>query len=212
MEVGAVELIDFIPTGRTFHAYINPQRDVPDVVVKIHGLTYDFLKKHPTIKRVMPKFLEFVGDAPMVAHNAPFDVKMMNAELKRLEMPVLSNEMIDTLPMSKRAKPGGQHNLDAMCRHFNIDNSKREKHGALLDSEILAEVYLHLNGGRQFGIDLAAKVDEVIEVSSGQYQGRRFISRASPDETAAHTAFITDLGAKALWNRYISDEARAKAH
>jgi DNA polymerase-3 subunit epsilon len=211
VEIGAVELQDYLPTGRTFHAYVNPQMEVPQRAFEIHGLNYEFLKRHPTFKRVWPKFQEFVGDAPLIAHNAPYDFKMFKGELARLGLPPLANRMIDTLPMAKRAKPGGQHNLDVMCKFYGIDNSKRVLHGALLDSEILAEVYLHLNGGRQFGIELAP-VDEVVEAVAGQYGLRSFRPRLTPAEREAHAGFIGSIGAKAIWNQYLPKPEGADLH
>jgi DNA polymerase-3 subunit epsilon len=211
VEIGAVELVDFLPTGRTFHAYVNPQMEVPQRAFEIHGLNYEFLKKHLTFRRVWPKFEAFVGDAPLVAHNAAYDFKMFRGELARLGLPPLSNEMIDTLKMAKRAKPGGQHNLDVMCKFYGIDNSKRVLHGALLDSEILAEVYLHLNGGRQFGIELAP-VEEVVEAGHGQYGARTFRPRITPAEREANAGFVASIGAKAIWNQYLSKPEGADLH
>lgn len=211
VEIGAVELVDFLPTGRTFHAYVNPQQEVPQRAFEIHGLNYEFLKKHPTFRRVWPKFEAFVGDAPLVAHNAAYDFKMFRGELARLGLPPLANEMIDTLKLAKLAKPGGQHNLDVMCKFYGIDNSKRVLHGALLDSEILAEVYLHLNGGRQFGIELAP-VEEVVEAGVGQYGARPFRSRLTPAEREAHAGFVASIGAKAIWNQYLPKPEGADLH
>jgi DNA polymerase-3 subunit epsilon len=205
VEIGCVELEDLLPTGRTFHVHINPQRDVPAGAVKVHGLTYDFLKTKPTFRRVASKFLDFIQGARLVAHNASFDTRMINAELSRLGLPPLENEIIDTLPLVRKLRKG-KATLDAACQHFGIDNSKRTLHGALLDSEILAEVYLHLRGGRQHAMSL--KVDEVvIEEVRHVYGPRTIIRRGSDEERADHAAFIASIKS-AIWTRY-SDEPSA---
>ncbi len=150
VEIGAVELIDHVQTGVIFHEYINPERDVPEEVVKVHGLTYDFLKDYPTFDKIADKWIEFVGDAKLVAHNATFDMNFVNYELKQICKPEFDNEkVIDTLEMAKRLFPGRHNNLDALCKRFNIDNSARTYHGALLDAQLLAEVYLELLGGKE---------------------------------------------------------------
>lgn len=150
VEIGAVELIDHVQTGVTFHEYINPERDVPEEVVKVHGLTYDFLKDYPTFDKIADKWVEFVGDAKLVAHNATFDMNFVNYELKQLSKPEFDNEkVIDTLEIAKRLFPGKHNNLDALCKRFDIDNSARTYHGALLDAQLLAEVYLELLGGKE---------------------------------------------------------------
>jgi DNA polymerase-3 subunit epsilon len=205
VEVGAVEIVDLIPTGRTFHSYINPGRQVSPGAFRVHGLSNEFLKGHPSFRRVAPKFLAFIGGDRLVAHNAGFDVRFLNAELQKLGLPPLDNPIIDTLEVARKVKRGGQHNLDALCRHFNIDSLRRTKHGALLDSEILAEVYLHLNGGRQFGMALSQDVEEKV-VTTLQHGTRSFTVRSTPAELEAHAAFVDGLGAKAVWNRYQGEE------
>lgn len=206
VEIGAVELIDLVPTGKTFHAYINPQMRMPMEAQKIHGLTTEFLKTKPTFTRVVHRFLRFIGDAPLVAHNADFDMGMLNAELRRLDMPPLDNPVVNTLKLAREVKKGGLHNLDALCRHFGIDNSKRDKHGALLDSEILAKVYMELRGGRQFGMELVTeKVSRPIEFETAAQRPRPLPSRLTEDAIKAHQAFVETLGNTSLWARYMAE-------
>lgn len=155
VEIGCVELMNHMPTGKTYHVYINPERDVPEDAVRVHGLTTEMLKDKPTFREIADEFLEFIGDDPLVIHNAKFDVKFLNAELKwcrKRQIPMES--AIDTLIIARKMFPGSRVSLDDLCRRYNIDNSKRTKHGALLDAELLAEVYLELLGGREPGLIL----------------------------------------------------------
>ncbi len=157
LEIGCVELVNHLPSGRHLHLYINPERDVPAEVVAVHGLTEAFLADKPVFAEVYMKFIEFIGNAKLVIHNAEFDMKFLNHELKNVGHPELPmSRVVDTIQIARKKFPGSPANLDALCRRFNIDNSARELHGALLDSEILAEVYLELLGGRQHGLELAA--------------------------------------------------------
>ncbi len=150
VEIGAVELVNHVPTGRTYHQYINPERDVPEEVVKIHGLTQDFLKDYPTFDQIADQWLEFVDDADLVAHNASFDMNFVNYELKQIGKPEMEwDRCIDTLEIARGMFPGTKCNLDALCKKFGIDNSARSFHGALLDAQLLAEVYLELLGGKE---------------------------------------------------------------
>lgn len=206
VEIGAVELIDLIPTGKTFHAYINPQMRMPMAAQKIHGLTTEFLKTKPTFTRVVHRFLRFIGDAPLVAHNADFDMGMLNAELRRLDMPVLTNPVVNTLKLAREVKKGGLHNLDAMCRHFGIDNSKRDKHGALIDSEILAKVYMELRGGRQLGMKLVTEaVTTKVRIETAEQRLKPLPSPLTDDAIKAHQTFVESLGSTSLWVRYYAD-------
>lgn len=149
VEIGAVELFNHVATGATFHEYLDPQRDMPAEAFAVHGLSTEFLRGKPKFADVAARFVAFVGDAKLVIHNAEFDMKFINAELDRIGAPAIPmSQAIDTLHIARRRFPGAQANLDALCRRFGIDNSGREKHGALLDSELLAEVYLELSGGR----------------------------------------------------------------
>lgn len=161
VSIGCVELMNHMPTGKTYYQLINPERDVPEEVVKVHGLTNEVLDKEPTFKEVVDEFLEFIEDSPLVIHNADFDMKFINAELAWIKREAISmDRTIDTLYMARKKFPGSRVNLDELCRRFNIDNSKRTKHGALLDSELLAEVYLELLGGREPDFLLGAKTQE----------------------------------------------------
>ena len=204
IEIGAVELENHLPTGRHLHLYINPERDVPADAVAVHGLTEEFLKDKPVFAEIVTEFLDFVKDAKMVIHNAEFDVKFLNYELKTLGFPSLDKRLVcDTLAMARRAFPGSPANLDALCRRFNIDNSSRTLHGALLDSELLAEVYLELLGGRQHGMQLNAQNTGADDGSSGDtrhnYTGRtpRIVS-ANDKELEAHASMLNDLN-EAVW-------------
>ena len=155
IEIGALELMHHLPTGKQLHIYINPERDIDDGAVAVHGITSDFLSDKPIFAEIVDESLSFVGDDPMVIHNASFDMSFINAELKRLDRPVLPMaQSIDTLMMARKKFPGAQANLDALCRRFEIDNSHRDLHGALVDADLLAAVYIELLGGRQPGFSL----------------------------------------------------------
>ncbi|QGY00152.1 DNA polymerase III subunit epsilon [Roseovarius faecimaris] len=206
VEIGAVELYNHMPTGRTYHQYINPERAMPQEAFEVHGLGDDFLRDKPVFARIAQEFLEFVEDARLVIHNASFDMKFLNAELGWLNLPRLPmDRAIDTLAMARQKFPGSPASLDALCRRFNIDNSARTLHGALLDSEILAEVYLELIGGRQPDLVLAGVS------GSGAAQGGaewRPMPRPTPlpprlsdAEAAAHKAMVESLGDAALWKK-----------
>ena len=156
VEIGCVELLNHVATGNTFHTYINPQRDMPAEAEAVHGLSIEFLSDKRLFADIVDGFIEFIGTSPVIAHNAMFDLGFINAELTAVDRPPLSTERaIDTVQIARRKFPGGQANLDALCRRFNIDLSARVKHGALLDAELLAEVYLELVGGREPGLGLA---------------------------------------------------------
>lgn len=150
VEIGCIELLNHVPSGRIFHTYINPEREVPQDAYAVHGLSYDFLKAHPPFREVGNAFIAFIEDAPLVIHNAKFDMKFLNAELKIHDWPELSfSRTIDTLTMARKKFPGSPASLDALCKRFGVDNKARDKHGALLDAELLAQVYLELIGGKQ---------------------------------------------------------------
>jgi DNA polymerase-3 subunit epsilon len=201
VEVAGVELANHLPTGRTFHRYLNPERDMPEEAFRIHGLSAAFLADFPVFAEVVPDLLEFIEDSPLVIHNAAFDVRFLDAELKRVKRPPLApGRATDTLLLAQRRFPGASNSLDALCRRFGVDNSKRERHGALLDCELLAEVYLHLLGGRQVGLDLAdpsAKRRRSAATAAAAPVNR--VARAprphapTPDELAAHAAFVAKL-------------------
>lgn len=214
VEIGAIELLNHLPTGRTFHVYINPERAMPEDAFKVHGLGDEFLKDKPKFAEIAGDFVTFIGeDARLVIHNASFDMKFLNAELTKVGIPAMpNNRAIDTLEIARRKFPGAQNSLDALCRRFRIDNSNRTLHGALLDSELLAEVYLALKGGRQPGLVLedagTAGVDGGAQAGPGATAAprgprpRALAPRLTQDETAAHEAFVVKMGDKALWLRY----------
>jgi len=206
VEIGGVELMNHLPTGRTYHQYINPERSMPREAFEVHGLGDDFLRDKPVFARIANDFLEFVGDAKLVIHNASFDMMFINAELKWMNKPPLPmSQAIDTLNIARRKFPGAQASLDALCKRFGVDNSAREKHGALLDSEILAEVYLELLGGRQQGLvlDSGKDSDSENQRSAAAWtpppRPRSLASRLSDAEQAAHAEFINEIGDTALW-------------
>jgi DNA polymerase-3 subunit epsilon len=207
VEIGAVELYNHLPTGRTFHQYINPERSMPTEAFEVHGLGDDFLRDKPVFSAIAAQFLEFVGEARLVIHNAAFDMKFLNFELTRVGLPALPWERaLDTLAIARQRFPGSPASLDSLCRRFGVDNSAREKHGALLDSEILAEVYLELIGGRQPDLVLApagspgrATRDAVPQDWRPRPRPEPLPPRLTPEEEAAHQAFVAKLGEAAIW-------------
>ena len=212
VEIGAVELMNHLPTGRTYHQYINPERPMPKEAFDVHGLGDDFLRDKPKFAQIVQDFVDFIGDdAKLVIHNAQFDMKFLNAELKwagRAVMPY--SRAVDTLEIARNKFPGAQNSLDALCRRFRIDNSNRTLHGALLDSELLAEVYLALRGGRQPGLvlDISAQGGAPGQGGAGAIaaprgpRSRALAPRLTADENAAHDAFVAKMGDKAVWLRY----------
>jgi len=195
VEIGYVETMHHIATGESFHVYINPERDMPVEAFNVHGLSEEFLSDKPVFAEILGDFMTFIGDSPLVIHNAEFDMKFLNSELKKLGRPMLDRDRaIDTVAMARRKFPGAQANLDALCRRFEIDLSRRDKHGALLDAELLADVYLQLCGGLQPGLELAgneAKSDSPVVI---QRQAREARAHApSPEELAAHALLVESL-------------------
>ena len=206
VEIGAVELLNKMPTGRTYHQYINPERAMPKEAFEVHGLGDDFLRDKPVFKTIARAFIEFVGESTLVIHNAAVDMKFLNAELKTLGHPGLPmSQSLDTVAMARRKFPGAPASLDALCRRFGIDNSAREKHGALLDCELLAEVYLELIGGRQPDFVLATAAAQTAahqrDTQAGRAKARPSVlaSRLTEDEQAAHQAFLVKMGDAAVW-------------
>ena len=208
VEIGCIELINRFPTGRIFHGYFNPERDMPEQAARIHGLTIDFLKDQPLFCHRVEELVNFLGDAQLVAHNAMFDLAFLNAELQRVGQPAVSRErMIDTLLLARRKHPGAANRLDDLCMRYAVDNSRRIKHGALLDAELLAEVYVELIGARQAQLILS---QSTVSVQAG---GEIIVLRERPtplpprltaEECAAHRQFIAGLGANAIWRDYVS--------
>lgn len=208
VEIGCVELINHVPTGKNHHLYINPQRDMPEEAFRVHGLSEEFLADKPLFSQVAQGFLDFIANDTLIIHNAPFDMGFLNAELSRIERPALVNPVIDTVMLARKVHPGARVSLDALCRHYGIDNSRRTLHGALLDSEILAEVYLELIGGRQVALSLSMDTAHgdmtggVVTRPVAKTRPHALPDRLSNGEIAAHAALIGEMGEKALWSRY----------
>ena len=205
VEIGCVELMDHFPTGRTLQFYLNPQRDVPIESQRVHGLSAEFLADKALFAHVVDEFLEFLGDAPLVIHNASFDIKFINAELDRVgRAPIPLARAVDTIEIAKRKFPGARYSLDELCKRFGVDLSARTKHGALLDAQLTAEIYLELIGGRQRGLMLAP-VEIAAQAVEAVRAARQRPEKLGPLITAVeleiHAAFVTkELGDKALWN------------
>ncbi|MEO1241504.1 MAG: DNA polymerase III subunit epsilon [Pseudomonadota bacterium] len=216
VEIGAVELINGAITGRSFHTYVNPERDMPDGAYRVHGLSAEFLSDKPLFadQRVAPAFCAFVADAELVAHNGlGFDLPFLQAELKAAELPSLENKLTDTLLAARRKFPGAPASLDALCSRFGIDTKERERdgHGALLDSRLLAEVYIELTGGAQAGLNFAgdASSEKTLQANTRTKSAARqrpspLESRLTDEERAAHQAFIEELGEDCLWSTMVS--------
>jgi len=215
VEIGCVELVNHCPSGRSFHCYINPERPMSEGAFAVHGLSDAFLADKPVFSGVADLFEEFIGDARLVIHNAAFDIGFLNMELKRLGRgPIAPIRVVDTLSMARRKHPGASNSLDALCQRYGIDNSRRTKHGALLDAEILAEVYIELIGGKQTSLGLGTVSTTGIGALGGiviarPQRQRPLAPRLGPEAIAAHESFILTLGKAPLWKTYlgIADEA-----
>ena len=200
VEIGCVELVNHVASGRTYHQYVNPERDMPPEAFAVHGLSAEFLSGHPVFADVADAFLDFVGEAPLVIHNATFDMGFLNAELARLKRPAIPMERsVDTVAMARRKFPGAGASLDALCKRFQIDIAHRDLHGALKDARLLAEVYLELIGGRQPDLALGRQVTEAAAAAVRVARPAR-PHAPTPEEEAAHRAFIEKLG-DAVWAR-----------
>jgi len=194
VEIGCVELVNHMPTGNVYHQYINPERDMPEGAFRVHGLSEEYLRDFPIFKEVAQEFIDFIAGDTLVIHNAGFDVPFLNWELKQHGFAEMENNVVDTLIMARKKFPGSPANLDALCRRFTIDNSNREKHGALLDSELLAEVYLELIGGRQPGLMLAKELGDGEDGSKVERVFREPRPHQPTDEElAAHAAFMEQI-------------------
>lgn len=207
VEIGCVELINHIPTGKHFHVYLNPERDMPEEAFRVHGLSEEFLRDKPKFAAEADNFRAFIGDATLIIHNAPFDMGFLNFELEKAGLGKLANTVIDTVMLARQVHPGARVSLDALCKVYGIDNSRRTLHGALLDSEILAEVYLELIGGRQVALALTAEVTAArFEATPSRVITTRrptpLPSRVSPAEKQAHAALVAAMGPDALWAQY----------
>jgi DNA polymerase-3 subunit epsilon len=216
VEIGCVEVVNRFVTGQVFHRYINPERPMSPEAFAVHGLSDSFLSDKPVFRDVAADFLAFIGDDPLVIHNASFDMGFLNAELKRLKKgPLAGDRVVDTLMIARRKHPGQQNSLDALCARYGIDNSRRTRHGALLDAEILAEVYAELTGGKQSSLLLVgddkpgpANPDNRVGALTRQSEVP-VISLISAEEREQHRAFVAELGEKALWNAYFASESNA---
>jgi DNA polymerase-3 subunit epsilon len=207
VEIGCIEIVNRFPSGKTFHRYLNPERDVPSEAFAVHGLSAEFLKDKPLFATVVDELIGFLGDAPLVAHNALFDLGFLNAELTRAGKALVARErLVDTLMLARRKHPAGPNRLDDLCTRYGIDNSRRSKHGALLDAEILAEVYIELIGGRQASLVLVesgrASEDVAHNLAASYIRPLPLTPRLSDTELQAHAAFIESLGNKAIWLDY----------
>jgi len=211
VELGCIELLNRIPTGASFHAYINPERDMPAEAFAVHGLSREFLKDKPLFAEIVDQFLAFIGDAPLVAHNASFDHTFLCAELKLVERAIIARErLVDTLMLARRKHSAGPYSLDALCARYGIDNSRRTKHGALLDAEILAEVYVELIGARQAQLGLAETISGTLGANGAIIVRERpvpLMPRLTDADRAAHRDFVATLGEAALWLSYGASEA-----
>jgi DNA polymerase III subunit epsilon len=205
VEIGAVELINHLPTGRTFQIYLNPERDMPSEAEAVHGLSSAFLKDKPLFKNKVTEFLSFIEDSVLIIHNASFDMGFINAELSAAgQEPIGSERVLDTLQMARRKHPMGPNSLDALCKRYGIDNTKRTKHGALMDSELLAEVYLELIGGRQTAMTLNAEIKLKSKITTNQTliaktRPSKLPERLTEQEIASHALLIEELGKDNLW-------------
>lgn len=205
-EIGCIEIIDWLPTGEQFHAYVDPERDVPEKVVQITGLTTEFLRGKPKFAEKAQDFLDFVGDSPLVAHNAKFDMGFINAELRRCRKPEIpEHRFIDTLAMANASFPGSPASLDALCKRFGVSLASRDKHGAIIDSELLARVYLELRGGRErslgFDADADAPSSRPSKHSDAKLRPNALPTLLSDAEKEAHGEFLKTMGGSDIWDR-----------
>jgi DNA polymerase-3 subunit epsilon len=214
VEIGAVEISNLIPTGRVFHVYIDPERDMPEEAFRVHGLSREFLAQHKKFAEIAGAFIDFMEDSPLVAHNAEFDVRFLNAEFALQKLPPLAPaRIVDTLAMARRLNPGSPASLDALCQRYGIDLSRRDKHGALLDAGLLAEVYAELRGGRQAALSLQtasvsrrARMDNLLKARPAP-----LAPRLSSAEDEAHRGFVSGLGKAPLWDKYLVAEDKEKS-
>jgi DNA polymerase-3 subunit epsilon len=209
VEIGAVEIANLIPTGRIFHVYIDPERDMPEEAFRVHGLSQEFLSKHKKFAEIISSFRDFIDGAQLIIHNAEFDVRFLNAEMSRLDFPGIEMiNVIDTLTLARRRHPGASNTLDALCQRYGVDASRREKHGALLDAHLLAEVYAELMGGRQAAMSLSVerKIVTQSEVLLMRQRPRALPPRLTVEEKRTHRAFASGIGKAPIWNRYLAQE------
>jgi DNA polymerase-3 subunit epsilon len=220
IEIGCIELLNRMPTGQVFHHYVHPDRDIPEEAFRVHGISLEMLKDKPRFQEIADDLLTFLGDAPLVIHNAAFDMGFINAELERASRPLLDRmRMVDTLLLARRKYPGGSNRLDDLCLRYRIDTSRRTKHGALLDAELLTEVYIELIGARQTTLILVengtAQDRTPAQIAASRVRPQPLAARVTEDELGAHHSFIATLGEAALWNGYrpivVPKEAKEQA-
>src|SRR5688572_29602250 len=209
VEVGCIEIYNRMPTGQTFHRYINPERDMPLEAFNVHGLSTEFLASKPLFAEIVEEVLEFIGDPPLVIHSASFDISFINAELDRIKRAaILRDRLVDTLLLARRKHPGVSNRLDDLCSRYSIDYSRRTKHGALLDAELLAEVYIDLIGARQSQLILASDISDIRAGAAGEMPRRQretpLAPRVTEEDRIAHRAFVATLGDKPIWNEFLA--------
>ena len=208
IEIAAIEIVDYLPTGKVFHKYVNPQRDVPESSVDIHGITEKFLENKPLFKEIADEFLKFISLDNIVAHNAPFDIGFLNFELQRCGKNTLSNKAIDTVVLAREKFPGQSVSLDALCKRLSIDNTLREKHSATLDAELLARVYIELNDAWEPSLNLAIDVEDHLidtDFDISLLQERNLKIQITSEEERLHSEFIKTLGKDAIWHKIKND-------
>ncbi len=209
VEIGCIELINHIPSGKDFHTYLNPERQMPQEAFNVHGLSDEFLADKPLFSEIADDFLEFIADSPLIIHNAPFDMGFLNFELKNINKKPIQNKIIDTVLLAREILPGARVSLDALCKHYGVDNSQRDLHGALLDAKILAQIYLELIGGAQATFSLSqTKIkseEKIIKYETVKELKRQtpLKSRLSEEEKQAHKNMLKQLGKNPLWEQYI---------
>lgn len=209
VEIGCVEMFNHMPTGQTYHVYINPERDMPQEAFAVHGLSSEFLADKPLFATVAEDFLAFIADAPLIIHNASFDIGFINMELDRVKRTIIPRErLVDTLLLARRKHPGVSNRLDDLCSRYAIDNSRRTKHGALLDAELLAEVYIDLIGARQSSLILAETRTTSVRVVEVERRVREapLLPRVTPQEIEAHRGFVATLGDNSIWREFSDAE------
>ncbi|HEY3812154.1 MAG TPA: DNA polymerase III subunit epsilon [Caulobacteraceae bacterium] len=218
IEIGCIEIEDLLPTGRSFHKTIDPERRIDPDAIRVHGITDEMVRGKPKFDAVCDELIDFIGDAPIVAHNAAFDRGFVNFELERCgRAPIVEAKWIDTLGLAQKRFPGMHNSLDALCKRFKISLAEREKHGALIDSRLLAAVYLELRGGKERALDLGQAVVQVvtteeivIEIATYGPRPRPLAQRSTPEERARHAAFVSQiLGEKSLWTSWFADDGAA---
>ena len=207
IEIAALEIIDFLPTGNTFHKHIYPERDIPQQSTDIHGITIEILKNKPIFRKIVDEFLNFISNDPIIAHNVEFDIGFINHELRNCDREILKNKKIDTVAIAREKYPGQSVSLDALCKKLNVDNQAREKHSAILDTQLLAKVYIELLDKREPSLDLHfdAKITKKNYFDMSKIRNRTLVSRLTDEEEKLHEEFIESLGPNSIWKRITSN-------